>query len=143
MKKEEDKMWTMILKSLDGLTTRSEEDQLREAFRHDPALGMQYEEMARIRAALQAYEVPDADRWSNREIDHILARAKSSGDAAIFTLARHWQKIAAACLLAILINLGSIYMQSGKLDTDTLVGVDEIEADEAYTYLNTNYSYNE
>ncbi len=132
-----------MFKSLDGTITPGEQQEFDRLLVDDPVSRRQYEQLLEIREGLTKWSVPERDLWTDVQVDHLVSRAMLRHEAVIVTLGRHWQKIAVACVLILMVSIGSIYLQNGTLDSDTLVGIEEIEADEAYTYLSTNYTYDE
>ena len=143
MRMQEERFRILMFSSLEGTITPGEQKELDQLLGSDPAYREQYDQLLQIREGLHSWTVPEEGGWTESQVDHLVKRAMRRQEAVIVTLGRHWQKIAAACVIILLVSIGSIYVQSGTLDSDTLVGIDEIEADEAYTYLSTNYAYDE
>lgn len=143
MKAHEQVIKALMMKSLDEKLTLGEQTKLNEALAVSQELQLEYQELRQMRQLIGQYEVKDDALWSDQEILNFIPVMKSKNSAKVFLLGRYWSKIAVACAIAFIVSLGSVYYQNGSLDGDTLVGIDEINADEAYTYLSANYTYNE
>lgn len=143
MKAHEQDIKALMLKSLDESLSKEEQIKLDQTLNTSLEMQKEYQELKQMRHLLEHYNVPDDTLWSDQEILDFIPAARSKNGAKIFLLGRYWSKIAVACVIAFVVSLGSVYYQNGSLDGDTLVGIDEINADEAYTYLSSNYTYNE
>jgi hypothetical protein len=143
MKAHEQDIKALMMKSLDESLSIDEQIKLDETLNSSQEMQKEYQELRQMRHLLEHYEVPDDALWSDQEILDFIPVTRSQNGARIFLLGRYWSKIAVACAIAFMVSLGSVYFQNGSLDGDTLVGIDEINADEAYTYLSSNYTYNE
>ena len=143
MKTREEVIQELMLKSFEGQLSASEQIILDEAIGSSQAMHKKYEELKEVRQLMSSYELDDNHLWDDEEILHFIPGQQVQNQAKVFTLGRYWSRIAAACVFACVISMGTVYLQNGSIDADTLVGIDEIDADEAFTYLSTNYVYNE
>jgi hypothetical protein len=143
MKSREDVIQELMLKSFEGSLSISEQTILDEAIGSSKSMYKKFEELKELRHLMSAYELDDNQLWDDEDIMRFIPGKKAGNQPKVFTLGRYWSRIAAACVFACIISMSSVYFQNGSIDADTLVGVDDIYADEAYTYLSTNYAYNE
>jgi len=52
-------------------------------------------------------------------------------------LAKWFPKIAAACLLIVTVSLVNLYLSSEVFSVDAIIGLEDLDPDEAFTYLNS------
>ena len=143
MKAEGNDIQGLMLKSLEEPLDSYEQILLEDALGSSAEMRKKYQDLKEVRQLLNTYELDSDSLWSEEEIIRFIPVQKAENQAKTFVLGRYWSRIAAACVIALVISMGSVYFQNGSIDADTLVGIDDIYADEAYTYLNTNYAYDE
>ena len=143
MKQEQDHIKMLMAKSLDGALSPDERSLLDRALQESSLWQKEYDAMQQMRHALARYEPSLDDNWSLAEIRQIVRNAGMQTQAKVINLAGLWSKVAVACGLAIAVSIGYQFLEYGSMTPDTIVGTEEITADEAYTYLSTNDWENE
>ena len=134
---EFDRLRELLYASFDRELTAAERKTLEEGLR-DPALKAEEEELKKMRALLGSTSWAFGDGFTERVMGR-LVREKEEGKVVametggqFFSLFR---KIAAASIAAILILLFSIYMTSGSLSKETVLGVDSFSEENLISYL--------
>lgn len=124
----------LLVRSFDNELTESEERRLEKALEVSAELRAEREALLRMRQVLKAFEPGVPQEFSEQVMQKIstLQRLRESFSAAMVELL---PRVAAACILVLLIILVSIYWSEGSLTTDALVGISDVSPEEAVTAL--------
>ncbi len=134
----------LLIHSLDHPLGEADQKRLDHALAQSVELRKEKEELLKMRSLLASLSVESDPNWHDELMSKLPARKT---EAKIiqhpFTMASIFPKLAAACAIILLLSVVNIYREDGTINRDTLVGVEEYTADEAYAYLETNYFENE
>jgi anti-sigma factor RsiW len=132
-----DKRRELLYASFDRELTAAEQKELQEGLR-DPALKAEEEELKKMRALLGSTSWEFGEGFTERVMGR-LARDNEGGKVVAMEASGQFfslfRKIAAASIAAIIILLFSIYMTSGSLSKETVLGVDSFSEENLISYL--------
>jgi len=132
-----DKRRELLYASFDRELTAAEQKELQEGLR-DPALKAEEEELKKMRALLGSTSWEFGEGFTERVMRR-LARDNEGGKVVAMEASGQFfslfRKIAAASIAAIIILLFSIYMTSGSLSKETVLGVDSFSEENLISYL--------
>lgn len=121
----------LLLKSLDEELTPEERASLDRALAASEALRHERDQLLAMRTALgQLQPLPDAS-FAGRVMDRIQAQ-ETTMTAIILQL---YPRVAAASVVVILVVLLAVFFTEGSLTPDTLIGVDKLTVDDAYSLV--------
>ena len=120
----------LLYRSLDTSISRKEEQNLAEGLIRFPELETERNQLLRMREALAAMKVSTTPTDFS---ESVLAKRQPP---QVIPLQRWAPQIAAACVLVLLSCVLSIYFGEGSLDMTSVLGVEELSPEEAYTLLN-------
>ena len=135
--KEYERKRELLYASFDRELTAAEQKELQEGLR-DPALKAEEEELKKMRALLGSTSWEFGEGFTERVMGR-LARDNEGGKVVAMEASGQFfslfRKIAAASIAAIIILLFSIYMTSGSLSKETVLGVDSFSEENLISYL--------
>lgn len=120
----------LLYRSVDVTLSPKEVQNLAEGLARFPELEAERDQLLRLRKALAGMEV-SATPGSFSE--SVLAKQRRP---RIIRLQSWAPQIAAACVIFVLAFVLSIYFGEGSLDMTSVLGVEELSPEEAYTLLN-------
>lgn len=120
----------LLYRALDVPLSPGEEQDLAEGLIRFPELATERDELLGMREALAAMKVSATPSGFS---ESVLAKRQPP---RIIPLQRWAPQIAAACVLVVLTFVLSIYFGEGSLDMTSVLGVEELSPEEAYTLLN-------
>jgi len=123
----------ILLKSFDEQLTIEEQQFLNEALEHNASLRTEQADLIRMRSFFQNYEAPQNENFETAVLDKL-----PDFSAKRISLARWFPRVAAASIIALAISMGQIYMDSGSITGDAILGLEDITSDEAYSYIEMN-----
>jgi hypothetical protein len=120
----------LLYRSLDVALSPKEEQDLADGLIRFPAIETERKQLLRMRDALARMEVSATPAGFSESI-----LAKKQRPRMIYL--QSWApQIAAACVILVLAFIFSIYFGEGSLDLTSVLGVEELSPEEAYTLLN-------
>jgi hypothetical protein len=135
--KELERKQELLYASFDRELTAAEQKELQEGLR-DPVLKAEEEELKKMRALLGNTSWDFGEGFAERVMER-LAREKEGGKVVAMEASGQFlslfRKIAAASIAAIIILLFTIYMTSGSLSKETVLGVDNFSEENLISYL--------
>ena len=131
------KNWLNILaRSLDQKLDPEEEQALSQQLKQSTELRENAEILDQLREQLPLTysDLPAVD--FSGQILQAVSESSIDGDIRVVQLFDKWApQVAAACLI-IMSSIGvSIYVQEGQINTDTVMGIDQLESEDAYAIL--------
>lgn len=127
MKKED--IQELLLRSFDQELPAGETARLKAALAGSEELRREKRQLEKLRAALRSLQAGANEGFA----DGVMARLKASPVEA--TLLALLPRVAAGCLIFILLALIGIYLAEGSLSADAIIGVSNLAPEDAYTYL--------
>lgn len=120
----------LLYRSMDVQLSLEEKEELSQGLQAFPDLLVEREQLLQLRAALAGFETtPTPALFSEK----VMEKHQSSQRIRIHGWAT--QIVAASICLLLFFMLG-LYIGEGKLDLLTILGVDQLSPEEAYTLLN-------
>ncbi len=120
----------LLLHSLDNELAPADRQRLDEALHTSEALQQEQTELLQMREWVAALRPEKDASFAARVMSQLPTRKESGFWADIVSLS---PRVAAACAIVILAFLLSIYSQESKIDSDIIIGVEDITTDDAFT----------
>ena len=134
----------LLIHSLDNPLSETDRKRLEKALAQSVELRKEKEELLKMRSLLAGFKVESDPDWHDELISKLPVRKTEAKIIQYpFTMASIFPKLAAACAIILLMSIINIYQEVGTINRDAVIGIDEVTADEAYAYLETNYFENE
>jgi len=133
--KKDNHILELLALSLDQTLTKEEQQKLDEAFAKYPELEKEKAELLALRSLLGKQKISSNPDFVNSVLEKTKPTqlAKEKGFETIMTSL--FPRVAAACVIVLLVSFLSIYFQEGSLSTETLLGLTEISPEEAFNIL--------
>ncbi len=131
-----EKEWrNLLIRSLEEPLSMEESNRLKNALQKSPELRKEQEELQALRQLLASFSVAKSDAFVDKTMQ-IIQQKRINGDEKInqFLIAI-FPKAAAACVLLLATFMLYILFSEGSLDTETLVGLNDLTPEEAYSFL--------
>ena len=125
----EDKLKELLLRSLDAELSPAERRSLDRGLAGSSELREEREELLRIRAGIQSL-FPEPDPGFHARLMRRLP-GQPGFTAMIVNL---FPKVAAACLILIVLTLLGTYLSSGNLSADAIIGLQDLTVEEAFLF---------
>lgn len=125
-----DKLKALLIKSLDFELSADEQAQLETGLSASDELRQEKAQLLAMRQLIGSIEPNPNPTFAQNVIAKIQAKRKAGFSASVIQLL---PRVAAACIVLLLISLFSIYLSEGTLSVDAIVGVQELSIDEAYS----------
>ncbi|MEO1437177.1 MAG: hypothetical protein AAFV80_16670 [Bacteroidota bacterium] len=119
----------LLHESYDRELNPKEAQKLQEALANDPALAREKQQLDQLRSLL----ANQTTRLKASVADDVIKALENESEDLSEGLVRWFPRVAAACLLIILAMLIQIYAQNGSLNSDSLMGIQELELYDAYS----------
>jgi anti-sigma factor RsiW len=132
MKKE----WTnLLIKSFDQELSAIEKKELEQALANSAALRAEKEALLNTRQLFASFS-PKADNdFATKVLNRIEKKKPVIKKNLTFYLSHIYPKAVAACILILFSFIAFIYLSEGSLDSDALIGINDLSPDEAYSFL--------
>ena len=127
----DEKILSLLIYSLDNELSADEQRQLDQALTASAELCAEQERLLAIRQALASHTIPADNTFANAVMQQ-LEEKETGVEARILQL---FPKVAAACVVLVLIATLGIYFSEGSLSTEAIVGVQDLAPEDAYSYL--------
>ncbi|MEO0340102.1 MAG: hypothetical protein AAF242_12910 [Bacteroidota bacterium] len=130
MRKDTD-IYELLVRSLDATLDPQDQKVLDDALKSNPDWEEKRRQLLAMRSVLgqfQATEQPDFTDQVMTKVAKVQARVMQLPQLVV--------QIAAACVILVLSVLMSLYLSEGSLNTDVLLGIQDLSPDDAYTLLN-------
>ncbi len=132
MKKE----WMdLLVKSFDEQLTTQESTILAEALAQSAELRAEKVALLKMRDLFANFSVEGDEQFVNNVMEAITSVEIIAKRKIIHYLSQIYPKAIAACLFILMSFITYIYLSTGNLDTETLIGINELSPDEAYSFL--------
>lgn len=128
--KDKNDIKDLLYRSVDIALSPAEEQALAEGLSRFPELEAERDQLLRIRKALAGMEV------SATPADFSESVLTKQQRPQIIRLQSWAPQITAACIIVVLAFVLSVYFGEGSLDMTSVLGVEELSPEEAYTLLN-------
>ncbi|MEM6725243.1 MAG: hypothetical protein AAF598_14480 [Bacteroidota bacterium] len=115
--------------SYDRELTRKEAQFLEQALSNDPDLLREKQQLDQLRALLSTQQ----SSLQESVADAVIQELEAEKVALSNDLVRWFPRVAAACLMIIFAMLVQIYVQNGTINSDSLMGIQELELYDAYS----------
>ena len=125
----------LLIYSLDNSISKDEKARLDHALKTDKWLALQQQELLKLRNYLEnnyKEEVPTVD-YSDKILAQIKEEQLNKYSGWLVSI---YPKVAVACGIFILFSLLHLTFSTDNLTVDTLVGLEDIAPEDAYTYIN-------
>ena len=130
-----EKIQELMIYALDNELTTHEQSILQEGMIQFPSLSDELDSLKEIRQLLGKQKLAPSPTFVNQLMGH-LDQAKVLTIASFETTMLHlFPKIAAACVILLLVTLLNTYIGEGSISTETLVGIIDLSPDEAFSVL--------
>lgn len=127
-----EKIIQLLLHSLDHELTEAEQLELGAALEASAELRAEQKALLEMRAALTNFSV-EADPAF---VDDLMQQLPSEKTVYISgSIRKLFPKVAAACVLVLLLSVLSIYFTEGNLSVEAIVGIQDLSPEDAYSYL--------
>ena len=123
----------LLVRSLDEALTDREKALLEEALREHEWLREEQKLLLAIRAQLATFQAPLNTNFT-QDVLFQLESAKEQIESKT-TIVYLFPKVAAACVIIMLAFFINLYLSQGYIDWDSLVGIQDVSPEEAYSYL--------
>lgn len=124
-------IYELLVQSLDTELEPQEQKILELALQGRPEWRAKKEELLALRATLGSLHVAEQADF----VDQVMLRV-AKAKSRVIQLPQFVAQIAAACVLLVLSVLMSLYFSEGSLNTDVLLGIQDLSPEDAYTLLN-------
>ncbi len=122
----------LLTYSLDNQLNEDEREQLDAALKQFSWLRREQKALLTIREKLRSFNIAEDAEFSNNVMQRLGDFAIKKHEASIINL---FPKVAAACLILLFAALINIYFVEGNLNTDTIIGIEDVSPDEAQAYI--------
>ena len=119
---------TLLTESFDRQLTPEEQSFLNQALARDPELKAAQIQLRQIREGLAQLQVSPKIGFADAVMSQV---SKVSSGGIVHQLARLLPRLTAAAVLVATFSLLSIYFTSDSLDTDSLIGYQDLQPEEA------------
>lgn len=116
-------------RSLDEGLTPEELNALQEVFKQYPGLAEEVTELKAMQQLFTQLSPAAKPAFAQRVIQKVTPQA-----IWYRPLIKNWSSIAAAACVALLLAVGFIYGNSGSLEAEALLGLEEIHLEDAYAF---------
>jgi anti-sigma factor RsiW len=128
----DEKILSLLIYSLDNELSAEEQQQLDQALASSAELQAEQERLLAIRQALASHTIPADNTFADAVMQQLEEERETGVEARILQL---FPKVAAACVVLVLIAMLGIYFSEGSLSTEAIVGVQDLAPEDAYSYL--------
>lgn len=122
----------LLIRSLDQELTPEEADRLRQALEKSSDLRAERQRLQLMRQRIAALRLAENPVFVEDITNRLIELGK---ETLTRTMAAIFPKVAAACLLLLLLSLAAIYFTTGALSVDAIIGIDELTPEDANIYL--------
>lgn len=133
--KKDNHILELLALSLDQELTKEEQQKLDEAFAKYPELEKEKAELLEMRSLLVKQEIVPNTSFVNSVLEKTRQTKLVTQKGFNTIMTSLFPRVAAACVIVLLVSLLSVYFQEGGLSTEMLLGLTEISPDEAYNIL--------
>lgn len=129
----DEKMIELLLYSLDNELTKAEQEQLDTALANSAALRAERDALLEMRNALANFSVDEDATFTDDLMQRIQIEKRNVPIQS--NIRKLFPRVAAACILLVLLSVVAIYMTEGNLSIEAIVGVQDLSPEDAYSYL--------
>lgn len=119
----------LVHRSLDEVLAPEEQHALEEVLVTFPELQLELTQLLEMRQLFSQLQHTNKPGFANRVV-----RSAMSDTNWYRPLIYNWSAVAAAACIALVLALGFIYYNSGTLETEALLGLEEILLDDVYAF---------
>lgn len=128
-----DKALDLLIHSLDNELTPAQKEQLAFYFEEYPSLKEEEEKLRTLRIALSNLQTDNQSSIADKVIGKLSTRKIETDFQAV--IMQLFPKVAAACLLVIVVTILATFYVEGSLSADALVGIQDLSPEDAYSIL--------
>ena len=122
----------LMLRSLDFPLNPEEKKKLEVGLKQFPEIQDERDELLKIRTWLGELQAAPNPNFS-QEVMKQLPKLKAIEAPILF--ARWLPRVAAACILAVVLTALGVYLSEGTFTTDAIIGIQDLAPEDAYTFL--------
>ena len=122
----------LLIRSLDQELAPNEAARLRRALDESSSLRTEQRRLRLMHRKIAALRLDRDPAFAEGVTSRLLDLGKRT---LTRTMAAIFPKVAAACLLLLLLSLGAIYFTSGALSIDAIIGIEGLTPEDANIYL--------
>ena len=126
------KLKEFLLRSFDEDLSEKEKKELAQALENSAELQAEKAQWQRIRLLISDLRVESSPDFTNQLMGRLRKGEKENMSPMVISI---FPKVAAACLLVFFISLLSIYLSTGSLSVDSIIGVQDLTPEDASIYL--------
>ncbi len=121
----------LLMRSFEEKLSEPEQRRLENALKKSKELQLERDEIIKMRSLFQHFTISENPTFTKAVLKRV-ELSKSENVQAV--LVRLFPRIAAACILFLLVSILGLYLVDGGLSMDSIVGLDNISED-TITYL--------
>ena len=126
----------LLYRSLDGKLSSGEEKRLKAALDEHPSIRRERDELLKLRSALKELRLDKDPDF----VERIMSKTagKNAPNGLPTRIARLFPRVAAACVIALIVTFLLIFWSDGPLSTDVIIGVENLQPEDAYLLIADN-----
>ena len=129
---DKEALLNLLTLSLDTVLPADQKSALENALRNQPWLREEQRRLKEFRARLRSMEAPFNEAFADAVMDRLEKEEEGTRAKGIVRL---FPKVAAACAIFLLGFALNIYVSNGNLTFDSIIGLEDLSPDEAYSLL--------
>lgn len=125
----------LLIFSLDNELSDSDKNRLEKALKTDSSLRKERAELLKMRSMFTNFSISENDNFSSEILRKIEIRDSQNERDFSTKFITLFPKVAAACVVFLLMTFSVVYFSDSNFASDELVGVEEFSMEDAYSYL--------
>jgi len=125
----------LLLYSFEGELSQEEQQQLKKALSASPELRAERDKLLKIRKLIGGLKIPEDPSFSDKVLQRLNNSSSKTETAFSATVVSLFPRVAAACIVILLLALSIVYLSQGNYSTDALIGVDTFSLEDAYSLI--------
>ncbi|MEL6923436.1 MAG: hypothetical protein AAFO94_05250 [Bacteroidota bacterium] len=132
---ERNELSALLAYSLDNELSAEQQQILDKAFAKYPDLLKEREELLQLRQLLGRQRLSPNKQFVNTVLEGIATEHRPTEKSLSGSLVQLFPKVAAACVIVLLVSLLNLYLNGDGWSTEALLGLSELTPDDAYSIL--------
>ncbi len=125
----------LLLYSFDGKLNQEEQQQLDKALSASPGLRAERDKLLKMRKLIGGLKISEDPSFSDKVLQRLKNSPAKTQAAFSATVVSLFPRVAAACIVILLLALSIVYLSEGSYSTDALIGVDSFSLEDAYSLI--------